>query len=237
MLDNPLSDSIPLLEALGVCKSYDMPHGVVEVLNNVSLSIYAGERVCIMGPSGAGKSTLLHLLGGLDTPDSGEILVEGQPMTQWGESRRAAFRARKIGIVFQSYHLMSDLNVLENALMPVRALRGWAPPGKADVERAKSHLEQVGLGERFGHRPVELSGGEQQRLAIVRSLMNDPDILLADEPTGNLDADTGKRVLDDLFALSAERQRCLIVVSHDPALAERCERIIQLRGGEAESAV
>lgn len=220
-----------LLEARGLEKSYAMPKGRVEVLKGISLSIEAGEQVCIMGASGAGKSTLLHLLGGLDTPDAGEMLVEGKPFHLWPESRRAAFRARRIGIVFQSYHLMPDLNVLENVLMAARALRRWGGPGPGSREQAKQLLDRVGLGHRLTHRPMELSGGEQQRVAIARALMNDPDILLADEPTGNLDADTGNQVLDDLFALSRERRRCLVVVTHDPALAGRCGRVIQLEGG------
>ena len=220
-----------LIEALDLHKFFVMPHGRVNVLMGASLSIRAGEQLCIMGASGAGKSTLLHLLGGLDTPDAGQVRIDGQPMTTWAESRRASFRARRIGIVFQSYHLMSDITVLENTLMPVRAVRGWSSPGSNDLKRARALLERVGLGHRLEHRPLELSGGEQQRLAIARALMNDPDILLADEPTGNLDADTGNTVLDDLFQLSSERNRTLVIVTHDPALAARCQRTIHLVDG------
>jgi putative ABC transport system ATP-binding protein len=226
MPDNPA-----LLEARGLKKVYRMPKGDVEVLSGVTLRIDAGEQVGIMGASGAGKSTLLHLLAGLDTPTEGEMFAEGQPFHEWSESRRSAFRARRIGIVFQSYHLMPDLNVLENVLMPVRALKRLGPPGSSARKEARRLLERVGLGHRLTHRPMELSGGEQQRVAIARALVNDPDILLADEPTGNLDAETGNRVLEDLFALSRERKRCLVIVTHDPALAARCGRTVFLDGG------
>lgn len=227
-----MSGNAVLLQARSLTKTYPMPKGAVEVLKGVSLEIEAGEQVCIMGASGAGKSTLLHLLGGLEAPTSGELFVEGQPVHRWTESRRAGFRAKRIGIVFQSYHLMPDLNVMENVLMPVRALNAWGRVGSAAEKEGRRLLESVGLGHRLTHRPMELSGGEQQRLAIARALINDPDILLADEPTGNLDAGTGKRVLDDLFGLSAERKRCLVIVTHDPGLAERCQRTVFLEDGK-----
>ncbi len=220
-----------LLRCQGLQKAYRMPHGVIEVLRGVSLEVPLGRSLAITGPSGSGKSTLLHLLGGLDRPDAGEVLLDGQPIHRWTESRRAAFRARRMGFVFQNYHLLPDLNVLENALMPARALARWRSPSPALREYARMQLEKVGLGKRLRHRPVELSGGEQQRLAIARALVNDPDLLLADEPTGNLDAETGGRLLDDLFRLSAERQRTLVVVTHDPSLAARCDLLVQLEAG------
>jgi len=205
-----------------------MPHGKVEVLKGMSLEIQRGEQVCIMGASGSGKSTLMHLLAGLDTPDSGEVLIEGEAIHTWKESRRANFRAQHIGVVFQNYHLLPDLNVLENVLMPSRALGGWGEPANELIEKAKACLETVGLLHRLEHRPVELSGGEQQRLAVARALINDPEILMADEPTGNLDAATGDLVLDDLFRLSEEKKRTLVIVTHDPRLAGRCHRTIRL---------
>lgn len=217
----------PILEAVDLRKSYVMPHGVVQVLDGYSLRVERGERLCIMGASGSGKSTLLHLLAGLDTPDSGEVRVDGEPLHAWRESKRAAFRARRIGVVFQNYHLLPDLDVLQNVLVPTRALPSAPSFGKR-VDLAKQRLDAVGLGDRLEHRPVELSGGEQQRLAVVRALMNDPELLLADEPTGNLDVATGDRVLDDLFRLSQERERTLIIVTHDPRLAERCDRVVEL---------
>jgi len=217
----------PILEAVDLHKSFQMPHGVVKVLEGYSITIQKGESLCIMGASGSGKSTLLHLLAGLDVPDRGQVMVDGEPLHEWRESKRASFRAKRIGVVFQDYHLMPDLNVLQNVIVPTRATAQKASM-ESRIETAKSRLERVGLGDRLDHRPVELSGGEQQRLAVVRSLMNDPDILLADEPTGNLDITTGDRVLDDLFALSQERERTLVIVTHDPRLAERCDRVVEL---------
>jgi len=218
---------IPHIEAVGLVKSYTMPHGTVEVLKGLDLSIARGESVCIMGASGSGKSTLMHLLAGLDVPDSGAVRIEGKGIHSWSESRRASFRSRAIGIVFQNYHLLPDLNVLENALLPLRALSSRRPSA-AQIATVTERLEHLGLGGRLNHRPVELSGGEQQRLAVVRALVNDPDMLMADEPTGNLDQATGDRLLDDLFRLGAESNRTLIVVSHDPQLAERCDRTVRL---------
>jgi len=217
-----------LIEAVDLQKSYMMPHGVVEVLKGMSLQVSRGEHLCIMGASGSGKSTLMHLLAGLDTPDSGEVLIEGEAIHTWKESRRASFRAKHIGVVFQNYHLLPDLNVLENVLIPARALKPWGDPGTEVMDSAKARLESVGLLHRVEHRPVELSGGEQQRLALARALINEPEILMADEPTGNLDKQTGDQILDDLFRLSEEQKRTLVIVTHDPRLAERCHRTIRL---------
>jgi predicted ABC-type transport system involved in lysophospholipase L1 biosynthesis ATPase subunit len=217
----------PILEAVDLCKVYRMPHGDVQVLDHYSLKITKGESLCIMGASGSGKSTLLHLLAGLDVPDSGEVRVDGEPLHAWRESKRASFRAKRMGVVFQNYHLMPDLDVLQNVLIPTRTFAQSCSMAEREA-LARNRLKAVGLEDRLHHRPVELSGGEQQRLAVVRALMNDPDILLADEPTGNLDVTTGDRVLDDLFRLSQERERTLVLVTHDPRLAERCDRVVQL---------
>ncbi|MDF3129188.1 ABC transporter ATP-binding protein [Kiritimatiellaeota bacterium B1221] len=216
------------VEAVALEKFYVMPHGKVEVLKGMSLQIQRGEHVCIMGASGSGKSTLMHLLAGLDTPDGGEVRIEGESIHTWKESKRANFRAKHIGVVFQNYHLLPDLNVLENVLIPARALNTWREPASDVVALAKSRLKSVGLLHRLEHRPVELSGGEQQRLAVARALINEPEILMADEPTGNLDAETGDQVLDDLFRLSEEKKRTLVIVTHDPRLAARCHRTIRL---------
>jgi len=217
--------------ATDLVKSYQMPHGVVDVLKGVSLQIARGESVAVMGASGTGKSTLLHLLAGLDVPDQGEVRIDNIPFHDWRESKRASFRAKKIGIVFQYYHLLPDLNVLENAFMPLRALKG-NPAGKAEErKRVMQLLEEVGLQDRLPHRPVELSGGEQQRLAVVRALVNQPDILMADEPTGNLDVKTGDKLLDELFRLGTDANRTLVMVTHDPRVAERCSRTIRLEAG------
>lgn len=221
----------PLIQARDLTRRYKLPHMEVEVLKGASLDVMPGEQLCIRGISGAGKSTLLHLLGGLDKPTSGEVRMEGTSFHTWSESRRAAYRARNVGIVFQGYHLMPDLNVLENVLIPVRALSPWRSPDRAQMERAMQRLDQVGLSHRARHRPLELSGGEQQRVAVARALINDPTVVLADEPTGNLDAETGARVLDDLFRLTGEGTRALVVVTHDPSLAERCSRTRYLVDG------
>lgn len=221
-----------LIEAVGLEKAYRMKHGPVEVLKGINLSIYQGESVAVMGASGSGKSTLLHLLAGLDVPDYGEVLIEGEPLHQWRESRRASFRARNIGIVFQYYHLLPDLNVLENALMPLRALSGNLAGKPEERERVISMLSEVGLEDRLLHRPVELSGGEQQRLAVIRALVNNPGILMADEPTGNLDVATGDHLLDELFRLGTDSGRTLVMVTHDPRVAERCTRTIRLEAGQ-----
>lgn len=223
---------VPHIQGVGLHKRYLMPHGTVEVLRGVDVNIARGESVCIMGASGAGKSTLMHLLAGLDVPDEGAVRVDGEAVHGWRESRRAAFRGRKIGIVFQHYHLLPDLDVWENALLPLRAGSGRLVPERLD--RVRERLEAIGLGDRLSHRPVELSGGEQQRLAVVRALVNDPEILMADEPTGNLDKDTGDRLLDDLFQLGDDVARTLVMVSHDPRLAARCDRTIQLAEGGVE---
>jgi putative ABC transport system ATP-binding protein len=225
---------VPHIQGCRLCKSFPMPHGVVHVLQHLDIEIRRGESVCIMGPSGTGKSTLLHLLSGLDVPDQGEVRMNGEPIQGWPESRRAAFRGRHIGIVFQSYHLMPDLDVLENALLPLRSCSRRVTPSQRD--RVRDRLIRMGLGDRLHHRSVELSGGEQQRLAVVRALTNDPEILMADEPTGNLDKATGDRLLDDLFDLGSDSNRTLVVVSHDPHLAERCDRTIQLHADASPAA-
>ena len=223
-----------ILEARGLCKSYTMAHGRIDVLRGASLSVCAGETVAILGRSGAGKSTLLNVLGGLDEPDSGEVLFRGAPFSALDEAGRTAVRAKGIGFVFQSYHLLPEMTVLENAILPAMAT---GILGRAAMrEKARGLLERAGLGDRLAHRPPELSGGEQQRVAIVRALMNDPALVLADEPTGNLDAATGRDVLDFLFGLVASRGTAMAIVTHDKTVAARCGRAVTLEQGRfAES--
>lgn len=218
-----------ILEARGVCKGYAMERGRIDVLRGASLSVCAGETVAILGRSGAGKSTLLNVLGGLDEPDSGEVLFAGKPFSALDEAARTAVRAKGIGFVFQSYHLLPEMTVLENAILPAMAT-GTLGRG-AMREKACGLLERAGLADRLAHRPPELSGGEQQRVAIVRALMNDPALVLADEPTGNLDAATGRDVLDFLFGLVASRGIAMAIVTHDKALAARCSRSVTLENG------
>jgi lipoprotein-releasing system ATP-binding protein len=217
-----------VLSATSVSKTYRIGGKSVPVLDRAGLVVEAGEHVAVIGASGAGKSTLLNLLGGLDRPDTRESRVEilGRDIYAMPSGRRAAFRARHLGFVFQAYHLMPEMDCVENVMLPAFAL---GRHGRAERARAEELLERVGLAHRLAHKPLELSGGEQQRVAIARALMNDPELLLADEPTGNLDAAIGAQVLDLLFSLGGEH--AIVMVTHSPATAERCGRVLTLAGG------
>jgi len=184
-----------------------------------------------VGPSGAGKSTLLHALGGLDEPTSGRVLFKGRDLYRLSARERTAVRARSVGYVFQSYHLLPQLDVMENVLLPTMTL--WEMRGQAGAQRrqASQLLDSVGLGQRLKHTPLELSGGEQQRVALARALINGPELVLADEPTGNLDSATGEQILACLFALTREKGRTLVLVTHNDEIARRCDRVIHLRDG------
>ncbi len=220
-----------LIEAIKVRRSFDMDSRTLEVLRGVSLAIAEGESLAITGMSGAGKSTLLHVLGGLDRPTSGRVLYRGRDLYAAGDRERSAIRAQKIGFVFQAYHLLPELTVLENVLLPGLSAHGAFLRGAKLRARAAELLAQVGLSERAAHRPNELSGGEQQRVALARALMNGPELLLADEPTGNLDSKTGEDVLRYLFDLAMERSLTLVMVTHNEAVAARCRRHVVLRDG------
>jgi putative ABC transport system ATP-binding protein len=196
------------------------------ILDRVMLDVERGTAVAVVGPSGSGKSTLLGLIAGLDAPTGGTILVNGVDVTALGESALARFRRETIGYVFQSYHLIPTLTALENVAVPLE-LAGERGAGL----RAQALLEQVGLGDRAHHYPVQLSGGEQQRVALARAVALDPPLLLADEPTGNLDSATGGAIIELLFALNRERGSTLLLVTHDAALAERADRVVALRDG------
>jgi len=203
----------------------------VQVLDAVSLDVLAGEAVGIVGPSGSGKSTLLMVLAGLERIDSGTIRIAGESLIGQSENRIASFRGRNIGIVFQAFHLIPNMTALENVAVPLELA------GRRDAfEAAAAELAAVGLAGRVTHYPGELSGGEQQRVAIARALAPAPRILIADEPTGNLDQKTGRQVADLLFAKAAERGTTLVLVTHDPALAARCHRQVAMRSGRIESA-
>ena len=205
--------------------------GTLAILSDVELAVKAGETLAITGASGSGKSTLLGLLAGLDQPSSGDIFLLGQHLNALDEDARARLRAGRIGFVFQSFQLLPALTALENILLPLELA------GRADAaDRAAHWLDRVGLAARAGHTPNKLSGGEQQRIAIARAFATDPQILFADEPTGNLDADTGARIIDLLFELNASAHTTLILVTHDDALASRCQRRLNLVAGHASEA-
>src|SRR5215475_8574770 len=206
-------------------------HGAarVHILKDIDLHIGAGEAVGLVGPSGSGKSTLLMVAAGLERPDTGTVEVAGQDLRALDEDALARFRGRHVGIVFQSFHLIPTMTALENVAVPLEL------GGVADAhERARQELAAVGLSDRLGHYPAELSGGEQQRVAVARALAPNPQILVADEPTGNLDEDTGTQIIDLLFAGYAKRNTTLVLVTHDPALAARCERVVRLRSGRVD---
>lgn len=220
-----------LIETLDVRRSFVMGSRTLEVLRGVSLGVTEGESLAISGISGAGKSTLLHVMGGLDRPTAGRVLYRGRDLYAVGDRERSAVRARKIGFVFQAYHLLPELTVLENVLLPGLSAYGAFLRGPRLRERAAMLLGRVGLSARALHRPNELSGGEQQRVAIARALMNGPELLLADEPTGNLDSRTGEDVLHYLFELAREEGLTLVMVTHNEAVAARCGRHVELRDG------
>ena len=216
-----------ILQAENIERVYTIGKTTLDVLKGVSLEVKAGETVSIMGESGSGKSTLLHVLGGLDTPKAGKVLFKGQDVYGMSSARRSRFRAEDVGFVFQSFHLLPELDILENVALPAMAMRAGGNP----KERAAELLAEVGLGERIGHRPQELSGGEQQRAALARALMNEPDIIFCDEPTGNLDSKTGGKVLHYLFQLVAGRGHTLVLVTHSKDVASRCSRQLVLKDG------
>lgn len=196
------------------------------ILENVQLEVAAGESLAIIGRSGSGKTTLLSLLAGLDLPSHGEIALDGIALSRLDEEARAKLRAGRVGFVFQSFQLLGGFTALENVMLPAEIA------GRAEAEsRARELLEQVGLGARLDHYPSQLSGGEQQRVALARAFAGDPKILFADEPTGNLDTETGAHIIELLFRLNREQGTTLVLVTHDPALAERCDRTVVLDGG------
>jgi putative ABC transport system ATP-binding protein len=201
----------------------------VHILKDVSLLVAPGEAVGLIGPSGSGKSTLLMVMAGLERPDSGEVVVDGTSFNALDEDGLARFRGRHVGIVFQSFHLIPTMTALENVAVPLELA------GRADAHRrAEQELSAVGLGERLHHYPAQLSGGEQQRVALARALAPDPAILVADEPTGNLDETTGAYIVDLLFTNHRERGMTLVLVTHDHALAQRCDRVVRLRSGRID---
>jgi lipoprotein-releasing system ATP-binding protein len=222
----------PLVTARGLRKSYLMGKRTLEVLRGIDLVVARGEFLALRGASGAGKSTLLHLLGGLDLPNAGEISFDGMDLRALSTRALAQWRNRRVGFIFQAYHLLPELSALENVALPARVAR--TAPAEA-ARRAAALLERVGLAQRLEHRPYELSGGEQQRVAIARALVNEPDLILADEPTGNLDSHTGADIIQLLQTLREERQATFILATHDAQIAARARRVMELADGQLAS--
>ncbi len=220
-----------MIQVRGLTKTIATPTHSVEILKGIDLEIPRGQFAAIMGPSGSGKSTLLGLLAGLDGPTSGQIVLDGEDITDLEEDQLALLRGRKIGFVFQSYHLIPTLTAQENVLLPIE-LSGNATDG---TERARELLDSVGLLDRSDHYPVQLSGGEQQRVALARAFVGRPPILLADEPTGNLDTTNGRIVLELLVTLNRREETTLVLVTHDPQISEQADRRITLRDGRIVS--
>ncbi|MDX1366137.1 ABC transporter ATP-binding protein [Pseudomonas sp.] len=218
--------SSSILTARNLSKVVVSAEGELTILHDLSLALKKGDSLAIVGSSGSGKSTLLGLLAGLDLPSGGSVALAGHDLDTLDEDQRARVRAEHVGFVFQSFQLLDSLNALENVMLPLEL------EGHADArQRARALLERVGLGQRLTHYPRQLSGGEQQRVAIARAFVAEPDVLFADEPTGNLDSHTGERISDLLFELNRERGATLVLVTHDERLAHRCQRLIRLEGG------
>ena len=220
-----LPEAQPFLRAANIRRTYHVGGTAIEVLRGIDLSVAKGERVFLCGPSGAGKTTLLYVLGGLERPDSGEVLLEGNPVYGGSDARQATLRNTAIGYIFQNYLLLPELTALENVCLP--AMIG----GRRAKVRAAGLLDKVGLTPRLHHLPAQLSGGEQQRVAIARSLINNPSVVFADEPTGNLDSRTGTEVMNLLLSVVADEGKTLMVVTHDTRLAGQGDRMLVLRDG------
>jgi len=228
LADNNMSN---VIEARDLRKVYKMGEVEVEALRGVSFHIKRGEIIAIMGPSGSGKSTLMNTLGCLDRPTSGEYVLDGEPVASLNDDQLASIRNRKVGFVFQSFNLLSRQTAITNVELPLRY--SGSPEGRRD--RAIEALKAVGLEDRMTHRPYELSGGQQQRVAIARAIVNNPAIIMADEPTGNLDSKVGKEIMSLLLNLNKDVGTTLIIVTHDPTVAEQTQRVIRLRDGLLES--
>jgi len=219
------SANTPAIEAINVVRTFKIGNRLIEVLRGVSLSVQKGEKLFLVGPSGAGKTSLLYTLAGLECPNQGEVRIDGQSLYRLKKSKQASIRNTRLGYVFQNFFLLPELTAVENVMLP--SLIG----GKQTRARAEELLERVGLGHRGAHLPTELSGGEQQRVAIARAMINDPAILFADEPTGNLDSKTGKSVMEMLHKMVDENDRTLLVVTHDAELAATGDRRVVLTDG------
>ncbi|MGW8226050.1 MAG: ABC transporter ATP-binding protein [Anaerolineales bacterium] len=228
-----MNDNNIVVDAKDLTKVFTMGDVEVHALRGLSVQIKRGEVISIMGPSGSGKSTLMNILGCLDRPTSGEYCLDGESVANLKDEQLAVIRNRKVGFVFQSFNLLPRSTALTNVELPLR----YSPPnGKKRRELAEEALVEVGLGDRIGHRPNELSGGQQQRVAIARALVNDPAIVMADEPTGNLDSKSGDEIMDLLLKLNQDKGTTLIIVTHDPEIAEQTQRVIHIRDGVVSDA-
>ncbi len=222
--------SAQVLAAHALGKRVQGPEGELVILSDLELEVVAGEAAAIVGPSGSGKSTLLGILAGLDRPTSGDVTMLGEPLAELDEDARARLRAGRVGFVFQNFQLLPGLTALENVMLPLEIA------GAADAAPdARAMLDEVGLGHRAGHQPLQLSGGEQQRVALARAFVSRPALLFADEPTGNLDTETGNRVVDLMFELRRSTATALVLVTHDERLAARCDRTLRMRDGRLEA--
>jgi len=219
----------PVLKLDNVWKKFKLAEDELSILKGINLEIMPGSFTTIMGPSGSGKSTLMYLLGLLDTPSTGKILLNGQDVSNFSEDKLAQVRGQKIGFIFQQFNLLQNLTALENVMLPM-IFQGISEEQR--IEKAKKLLDSVDLEHRINHKPKEMSGGEQQRMAIARSLVNDPEILIGDEPTGNLDSATGKTVMEILTKLHREQKKTIIVVTHDPNIAHYSQNIIHIQDGK-----
>lgn len=223
------SDERAVLSAHSLSKQVEGPEGTLSILQALDFTVHAGEAVAIVGPSGSGKSTLLGILAGLDTPSEGSVELLGEPISSVDEDSRARLRAGKVGFVFQSFQLLPGLTALENVMLPLE-LTGE----NEAAQRAADMLELVGLQHRSGHQPLQLSGGEQQRVALARAFVSRPALLFADEPTGNLDGDTGEKVIELMFSLRQQQGSAVVLVTHDQSLAKRCDRMLRMSNGTLE---
>ena len=220
-----------VLKAENLKKVYKLENEVVEALKGISFSLRRGEMIALMGPSGSGKSTLLHLLGGIDKPTEGKVLINGKDIFALDEKKLAVFRNRHIGFVFQFHYLLPEFSVLENVMLPMQIY------SRGGEDRAKEILRLLGLEHRLNHKPAQISGGEQQRVAIARAVINEPDIILADEPTGNLDSKNAHRVMEIFTEMNHKKNVSIVIATHDREIAEYCSKIVYLKDGNIEDVI